>query len=700
MVTSHSQALSGLSANTLYHYRVKSKDADGNLATSGDYTCTTSAAPDTTPPTISNVASSGITSSGATITWTTDEASDSQVDYGTTTSYGSSTILNATMETSHSEALVGLTASTTYHYRVKSKDADGNLATSGDYTFTTSEALDTTPPVISSVLVTQISTTSAVISWKTDKPANSKVEYGRTIAYSNSADLEAMTTDHSLSLRRLNPGAQYHFRVLSTDGNGNQSSSEDFSFATIDKGLTERTLVVPRNSAGQWEMASALNPYISQASASTYEYLGFALINMDSETATLTFTAMDSYGNVITGPDIVNPAFDELGPGEQIGVLDFQIFGSGLSNSHSVGYIRVESTADRITGLFTIFDSDLDSNLSMLDGTNLGAEPLTTFVFPEIESGNYTKVNISNNNPDSVNLTFELVGADGTVRTSAQKTIAANGAIVADLLHEIFRGVTPDRTEYVRVRASQGVQAFELLRKSTGDIAALIGQDADGGATKLYSPQFAMGDIYRSSVSIVNLDSAAGVASIRFIGQDASQIGVTKVVYLAPYQKILIDDPHFFRELDLDVLTQGYLEITGYGIKLAGSVVFGESSGTTFSTALPLVSKLQQSVLFSHVASNDIFYTGYAIVNPNGATAIATIDLFAADGSLVGTTISEIPAWHRETRLLTEYFPFATDQDIRSGYVRITVNMPVAAYSIYGTSNFSVISAIPTQEIP
>ena len=59
------------------------------------------------------------------------------MEYGTTTSYGSSTTLNATLSTSHSQSLSGLTGSTLYHYRVKSKDAAGNLATSSDYTFTT-----------------------------------------------------------------------------------------------------------------------------------------------------------------------------------------------------------------------------------------------------------------------------------------------------------------------------------------------------------------------------------------------------------------------------------------------------------------------------------------------------------------------------------------------------------------------------------
>jgi type VI protein secretion system component Hcp len=96
---------------------------------------------DLTPPVLSAVASSGITSSAATITWTTNEAADSQVEYGTTTAYGSSTVLNPALVTSHSQALSGLVSSTTYHYRVESRDKAGNLATSADFTFTTLAAV-------------------------------------------------------------------------------------------------------------------------------------------------------------------------------------------------------------------------------------------------------------------------------------------------------------------------------------------------------------------------------------------------------------------------------------------------------------------------------------------------------------------------------------------------------------------------------
>lgn len=100
--------------------------------------------PDTTPPVISNVQASGITASAATITWTTDEASDSVVEYGLTTSYGS-TASNATDVTSHSIPLSGLSANTLYHYRVKSTDVAGNTATSGDHTFQTGNSVNYAP---------------------------------------------------------------------------------------------------------------------------------------------------------------------------------------------------------------------------------------------------------------------------------------------------------------------------------------------------------------------------------------------------------------------------------------------------------------------------------------------------------------------------------------------------------------------------
>jgi len=92
---------------------------------------------DPTPPVIGNVAAENITSNSAVITWTTDENATSQVEFGTTTGYGSIIPINEARILSHRETLTGLTPSTLYHYRVRSKDQSGNESVSGDYTFYT-----------------------------------------------------------------------------------------------------------------------------------------------------------------------------------------------------------------------------------------------------------------------------------------------------------------------------------------------------------------------------------------------------------------------------------------------------------------------------------------------------------------------------------------------------------------------------------
>lgn len=92
--------------------------------------------PDTTEPAISNVSAVNIGTGSATITWTTDEPADSQVEVGLDPGYDSS-LADAALVTGHSLTLTGLSPATTYHYRVASTDEAGNTSQSADLTFTT-----------------------------------------------------------------------------------------------------------------------------------------------------------------------------------------------------------------------------------------------------------------------------------------------------------------------------------------------------------------------------------------------------------------------------------------------------------------------------------------------------------------------------------------------------------------------------------
>ncbi|HLL52240.1 MAG TPA: S8 family serine peptidase [Myxococcaceae bacterium] len=113
----------------------QASDAAGNVGNAAALNVTVSL--DTTPPTISAVSTSSITPTSAVISWTTNEEADTQVQYGTTTSYGASTPLDANLVTSHRVTLTGLLKNTRYNYRVRSMDAAGNVSFSGNFTFTT-----------------------------------------------------------------------------------------------------------------------------------------------------------------------------------------------------------------------------------------------------------------------------------------------------------------------------------------------------------------------------------------------------------------------------------------------------------------------------------------------------------------------------------------------------------------------------------
>ena len=116
------------------------RDSAGNRTTSAAVSITVNNGVVTAPPVITSVAVSTITTSGALIAWVTSEPADSQVEYGASTSYGSVTPLDAGMVTAHGVTLTGLTAGTSYYYRVKSKNAASNQAVSGDFTFATTPA--------------------------------------------------------------------------------------------------------------------------------------------------------------------------------------------------------------------------------------------------------------------------------------------------------------------------------------------------------------------------------------------------------------------------------------------------------------------------------------------------------------------------------------------------------------------------------
>jgi beta-lactamase superfamily II metal-dependent hydrolase len=91
---------------------------------------------------------------------------------------------------------------------------------------------DTTPPVLSNVLASNVLAKTATVSWTTNEPATSLLQYGKTTSYGKTKSDSDLETSHSFNLSSLSTDTTYHYRVRSTDAHGNEAVGTDHTFHT------------------------------------------------------------------------------------------------------------------------------------------------------------------------------------------------------------------------------------------------------------------------------------------------------------------------------------------------------------------------------------------------------------------------------------------------------------------------------------
>jgi len=200
------------------------------------------------PPTVINISGVGannVSSSSITITWDTDVAATSQVNYGLDGSYGSFSNLSNSLVTSHSVTLVGLTSNTGYHFQVVGTTPDGGSASSGDSTFLTAvkpvlvttnlpvltvqvtKSTDKIPPAITitSILPIIVSTIPNISGVASDDIAVVRIEYSTDggqnwLPVDSAPKLGGKQVMFSFTPTNLNDG-NYMIIVRAIDGGGN-----------------------------------------------------------------------------------------------------------------------------------------------------------------------------------------------------------------------------------------------------------------------------------------------------------------------------------------------------------------------------------------------------------------------------------------------------------------------------------------------
>jgi len=230
--------ISGLSANTLYHFRIVATNSAGTRF-GADRTFTTLSV--TGPPVATTNPATFIASFSATLNALLNPhglPTSVHFQYGTTPSYGLTTApANRTGNTFQAVGanVTGLTANTLYHFRVVASNGAGTTM-GGDGTFTT---LTTTgPPVVITNGATNITTTSGTLNGSLDPhglPTTVFFQYGTTTSYGSAtpSQNQAGNTYRNITanISGLTTHTTYHFRMVATNGGGTRMGS-DKTFTT------------------------------------------------------------------------------------------------------------------------------------------------------------------------------------------------------------------------------------------------------------------------------------------------------------------------------------------------------------------------------------------------------------------------------------------------------------------------------------
>ncbi len=230
--------ISGLSASTIYHFRIVATNSAGTRYGS-DRTFTTLSA--TGPPVVTTNPPTFIASFSATLNGSLDPhglTTNVYFQYGTTTSYGLTTAPQSHTGNAYlniSANISSLSVNTVYHFRIVATNSAGTRYGS-DRTFITLSA--TGPPVVTTNSATNVATSSATLNGSLDPhglTTSVSFQWGMTTSYGHTTPMQSQTGNTfrniTANINSLTTHTTYHFRIVATNSGGIRYGS-DRTFTT------------------------------------------------------------------------------------------------------------------------------------------------------------------------------------------------------------------------------------------------------------------------------------------------------------------------------------------------------------------------------------------------------------------------------------------------------------------------------------
>jgi hypothetical protein len=318
-----------LDPDTTYSYKVIAQDNLGNLSMASQVVSSSpGTAPDVTaPPQVELFGWKQDVGVRATVTWHTDQLSDSFVAYSTEkivdgvslkTVSGNDNKVKVVglpdLQNNHEVALYNLDPSTKYYFKVLSKNEIQITGYSQVFDFTTP---DRVLLLISGTTFTDITNSSAIASWTTSKLSTTLVEYGKSTNYESNIEDKSLNTEHKFKLDNLTAGS-YHLRIKATDVDGNVTISDDYVFAVPPSPEISGVSIseVSNNSAKlSWrtnidcnsnvDFGTSTNYSGSQGNAIMTTTHIVTLIGLESKTTyQISPRSIDQFGNVARGQNL------------------------------------------------------------------------------------------------------------------------------------------------------------------------------------------------------------------------------------------------------------------------------------------------------------------------------------------------------------------------------------------------------------
>ncbi len=218
----------------LHYYKIRACDSTNNcgafspavsLIPDGKYT---EAAELTSKPEVSN-----ITTKQAIISWATDRASDSKIAFGLApNSYYPEEPSMPSQVTNHKVSLSNLSPGTTYYYKVKWTDEDGNTGMSEEFQLTTAPA-----PTISDPKAKSVSLNTAALEYTAKGASSVKIYYGTTAGFGGLKESQTSTVESTYVtvLDGLQDGTKYFYKISAVDTEGSEYSGNTLTFTTVAK---------------------------------------------------------------------------------------------------------------------------------------------------------------------------------------------------------------------------------------------------------------------------------------------------------------------------------------------------------------------------------------------------------------------------------------------------------------------------------